>query len=137
MIFSIKICFVMVMILNRMILGCHFLTDTLAGAGLGLFLRFISAISNRFITIICIFCFMYRNSYFCSIYGASFSLLLFPRNKQIIHTWISFVSSFAVYPFLKLLEYLFSEQIKRYRVPTLFSMYFLAYGLLMYLISLF
>lgn len=132
----IKIFFVMIMILNRMILGCHFLTDTLAGVVLELFLRFISAISNRFITIICIFCFMYRNSYFCSIYGASLALLLFPRNKQIVHAWVSLLSSFVVYPFLKLLEYVFSEQIKIYRVPTLFSMYFLAYVLLMFLISL-
>ena len=123
-----KIFFVFLMQLNRIILGCHFPTDTIIGALIGLLILFISKlVNNQIVMIIMLFCICFDDPYFSWLFGSSLAFFIHKRNNEIKTKWLRLPLSFIVFPLLKHIKIIFKSQIEKRKSFSFFTIHFLCY----------
>lgn len=126
--FFVKFLFVLLMLMNRVILGCHFPTDTIAGAIIGLFIIFLSKlIENRIIIILILFYIFYDDPYFSWLFGSSLAFFVFDRKKKERVCWLAVPLSFLVFKLIKFFMKIFEKLVERYRNISLFMINFICY----------
>lgn len=123
-----KIIFVLLMQLNRIILGCHFPSDTIIGALIGFFILFVSSlIENRIILILILFLIFLNDPYFSWIFGSSLSFFVYNSKSNVKLNPLLSPICFLIFPFVNLVKKIFQKQVECCKSVSLFVIYFSCY----------
>ena len=130
-----KIFFVFLMQLNRVILGCHFPSDTIIGALIGLLIIFISSLfENSLILILILLLIFYDDPYFSWLFGSSLSFFIRKSKKDVKLNSLCAPFCFVVFPFLNGIKKIFQKQIEKEKSIFLFAIHFCCYYMMRWIL---